>query len=214
MTDTRTLAYLAARPLDLRRANDAGQIEGLASPYGGEPDDFGDIVQPGAFAASIQRQKAQGRLPAMLWHHDMGRPVGRWTDFVETAEGLVARGQLNLSTAAGVEAHAHLKAGDVTGLSIGFHAVQRKGNLLVEANLVEVSLVTIPAADRARVREVRSLASRAELRDLLIDQGLPRGAADKLSRGGWPALTGPSLDPEDAAAIAHELRAIRDLWRA
>lgn len=55
------------------------------------------------------------------------------------------------------------------------------------------------------------LNSRAELRDLLIQAGLARGAAEKLSRGGWPALAGEITETdlaEDCAAMARTLAEI------
>jgi hypothetical protein len=40
------------------------------------------------------------------------------------------------------------------------------------------------------------LNSRAEFRDLLIRSGLARGAAEKLSRGGWSALADETAEVE------------------
>lgn len=52
------------------------------------------------------------------------------------------------------------------------------------------------------------LQSRADLRDLLIKAGLARAAAEKVARGGWPALSGETTETdlaEDAAALARAL---------
>ena len=52
------------------------------------------------------------------------------------------------------------------------------------------------------------LKSRAELRDLLIEAGLARSAAEKVARGGWPALAGEITETdliEEAAALAASL---------
>ena len=52
------------------------------------------------------------------------------------------------------------------------------------------------------------LKSRAELRDLLIEAGLARAAAEKVARGGWPALAGGITETdliEEAAALAASL---------
>ena len=75
--------------------------------------------------------------------------------------------------------------------------------------LVEVSLVAFPANRRARIREVKQLGSRAGLRDLLLDAGLPRGAAEKAATGGWPALAAPEIA---AAELALEVRALAALF--
>jgi hypothetical protein len=63
-----------------------------------------------------------------------------------------------------------------------------------------------PQPDAAKPALV--LNSRAELRDVLIDAGLARGAAEKVARGGWPALSGgltKSDLAEDCADLARQL---------
>jgi hypothetical protein len=45
------------------------------------------------------------------------------------------------------------------------------------------------------------LNSRAEFRDLLIRAGLARGAAEKLSRGGWSALADETPGDDEAQWI-------------
>ena len=52
------------------------------------------------------------------------------------------------------------------------------------------------------------LNSRAELRDLLIKAGLARAAAEKVAKGGWPALAGEITETdiiEETAALAASL---------
>ncbi len=195
------------------KATAEGAVEGLASPFGGEPDAYGDIIAPGAFRSSIERHRKRGTAPALLWAHDAARPVGTWQRLEERPDGLHVKGALNLKSSAGSEAFEHLRHGDVTGLSIGFTlpggVSDYSGNnrVLREVELHEISLVTIPAADTARIYAVKGLElkSRAELRDLLRESGLSRAAADKLSKGGWPAL-GISNQPETLAKLADALR--------
>jgi HK97 family phage prohead protease len=202
-----TILRSAACPLEFRAAS-SGVIEGLASPYGPPADAHGTIFAPGAYAESLTAFRASGRLPAMLWDHDPGAPVGRWDEMVERRDGLHVKGTVNLRTERGRDAFEHLRAGDATGLSVGFRPQEMQGNAYTRVQLLEVSLVTVPSADRARVTQVRSLGSRAELRDILLGAGLARAAAEKLSRGGWPALTGEEIDETDADELAREMRAI------
>jgi hypothetical protein len=64
-------------------------------------------------------------------------------------------------------------------------------------DLVEVSVVAVPANPRARLTGVKSITSQTDLERLLRDAGLARGAALKLAAGGWPALTNePPETPE------------------
>lgn len=200
------------------RASPKGEIEGLASPFGGRQDTYGDRIAEGAFKASLARHTAEGTAPAMLWQHDGARPIGRWTEFREGADGLHVKGQFALKTQEGAEAFEHARSGSTTGLSIGgfwrdWKSLPDDVRLVTEIDLIEVSLVSTPAANRARIHMVRSaapltLATRADLAALLRDAGLSRGAADKLSRGGWPALTGNTIDDTDLADIERQIRAV------
>ena len=198
------------------KAGAAGEIEGLASPFGGPPDAYGDTVAPGAFAATLADWRARGDWPPMLWAHQTDKPVGRWAEMRETAAGLAVRGQFNLATTAGREAHEHARAGDVRGLSIGYSVPEGGakfdggGRVLTAVELWEVSLVTIPAAREARVTAVKAAADFArpsELRSALREAGFSKAAAERIAAGGWAALAGH--DPEAEAEAADLIRNIR-----
>ena len=189
-----------------------GLIAGYASVYGGPPDSYGDVIAPGAFKRTIAEHKAAGTMPVLLWAHDQTCPIGKLTDLVEDRRGLLIEGQLNKSTEAGREALAHLKAGDVSGLSIGYKVAsggfkfQDRTRLLTDVDLFEVSVVSIPANARARTTSVKSFGSRSEFEEALREEwGLPRKAAKKLAAGGWSALAGD--DEEEAAAAAAAVKA-------
>ncbi len=208
-------------PNDLRTASPAavefkataeGRIEGYASTVGGPPDRQGDIVLPGAFARSLAAHKAAGTLPAMLWAHRMEEPIGRWEAMAEDATGLAVKGVLNLATPRGRDAFEHVKAGDAGAFSIGFTVPEGgreyagEGAFHLKAvDLLEVSVVTVPANPRARITAVKSLSSKGELIDLLRESGLAKSAAQRLAAGGWPALAG-----EDHTERAQQLMATLD----
>lgn len=167
-----------------RQAPCAGLIRGYASLFGGI-DLAGDRIEPGAFARSLGRRGAVGI--RMLWQHDPGRPIGVWTAVGEDAKGLRVEGRLALQTAGGREAFGLIEAGAVDGLSIGFRtrraasgredgagrrlagtglqAVRRR---LLEIDLWEISVVTFPMQERARVLEWRG--SQAGLAGRLREQ--------------------------------------------
>ncbi|SHG40310.1 HK97 family phage prohead protease [Cognatishimia maritima] len=135
---------------------DAGNvIEGYASLFGAT-DQGGDVVQAGAYAASLIALKAAGRSVKMLWQHDPSQPIGIWDEVREDARGLYVKGRLLDSVAKGREAAALIAAGAIDGLSIGYRTVRAakddKGQrLLNELDLWEVSLVTFPMLPTARV---------------------------------------------------------------
>ena len=134
---------------------------------------------------------------------------------VQDQRGLAVKGMLNLRTSAGVRAHEHLKAGDISGLSVGYVVPpggqeQKRGGprILKQLNLHEISLASLPADTNARVTGVKMLTSISELERGLrgeLKLSLPRGAAAKIAAVGWPALVGgeddpPQPDPKIAAA--------------
>lgn len=131
-------------------ADDAGAVQGIAWPYNAGPDRIGDMINKGAFAgASIP-------LP-MLFAHNPDEPVGVWNDVAETNDGLIVKGRLLLDDVAKArEVHALIKAGALSGLSIGF--ITRKaaprhggGRTISQLELMEVSIVTLPSHPRARI---------------------------------------------------------------
>lgn len=176
-----------------------GRVRGYASVWGGPPDAYGDIIAMGAFAKTIAEHQAQGTMPVMLWSHDTHRPIGKWTSLQEDDYGLRVEGMFNLATTAGREASEHVKAGDVTGFSIGYAVAPegrtpgptRGSSILTEIHLAEISVVALPANRRARV----TLDSKRDLEELLHKSGIARAAAVKLANGGWAALQ--DGDPEE-----------------
>ncbi|WP_447233079.1 HK97 family phage prohead protease, partial [Escherichia coli] len=65
--------------------------------------------------------------------------------------------------------HAHMKAGSLTGLSIGYvlkdweYDRTKEAFLLKEIDLWEVSLVTFPSNDEARISDVKNALARGEI---------------------------------------------------
>lgn len=150
------------RVLDLEcrfTSAETGVVEGIASRFG-EEDSYGDVIERGAFSASLQQHRERGTFPAMLWLHR--EPAGVWEVIEERAEGLYVKGRFALSTNTGREAHEHAKAGTTTGLSIGFHydevEIAADGTWRVKSVILhEISLTPTPAAPRARITQVRQI---------------------------------------------------------
>ncbi len=97
-------------------------------------------------------------------------PVGKWTDMQEDAKGLKVEGKLfALNTERGQYIYEGLQSGALDGLSIGYKVrEQRRGTraeeperTLLNIDLWEISLVTFPANDKARVSSVKA-ASEAD----------------------------------------------------
>lgn len=147
--------------LQIKAAGDDGTVEGYGSVFGVR-DNYDDMISKGAFLSTLNDHKAAGTMPAMLWQHDADKPIGIWTEMIEDEKGLRIKGRLAMETVKGKEAHALLKMGAINGLSIGFMskewAYDRETEVrtLTAIDLWEVSLVTFPANEKARVTNVKS----------------------------------------------------------
>ena len=171
--------------LQIKAAGDDGTVEGYGSVFGVR-DNYDDVIAKGAFINSLKEHKAAGTMPAMLWQHDADKPIGVWTEMVEDEKGLRIKGQLAMETVKGKEAHALLKMGALNGLSIGFMpkewAYDRDTEVrtLTAIDLWEVSLVTFPANEKARVTNVKSADEMATPKDAekaLRDAGFSKSDA-------------------------------------
>jgi HK97 family phage prohead protease len=201
-----------AAPLELKFAPTTGVFEGYAAVFH-NVDSAGDRILPGAFTASLAACRRDGRFPPLLWQHDPKRVIGIWEDMHEDSSGLYVRGRLftdDITQAR--EAYTLLKENVVSGLSIGYRTVesQRDGKtgvrLLAELELLEVSIVTFPANDRARVRAVKSqitagmLPAEKDVEAHLRDAGLSRRQAKALMAHGYKALAArDAMDGDDTA---------------
>ena len=171
--------------LQIKAAGDDGTVEGYGSVFGVR-DNYDDVIAKGAFINSLKDHKAAGTMPAMLWQHDADKPIGVWTEMVEDEKGLRIKGQLAMETVKGKEAHALLKMGALNGLSIGFMSKEwaydrdTEVRTLTAIDLWEVSLVTFPANEKARITNVKSadeLQAPKDAEKVLRDAGFSKSDA-------------------------------------
>lgn len=137
-----------------------GLFRGYASFFN-TTDQQRDKVVKGAFQKSLRAWKFFGKWPKMLWQHDPKMPIGLWTHLQEDDCGLYAEGRLALGLRQADEAYFLLKEGILDNLSIGFRSVKAgrdpktSTRLLLEIDLLEISLVTFGANSRALVQGVK-----------------------------------------------------------
>lgn len=164
---------------ELKSISDSGTFEGYGSVFG-VVDSYDEIVAPGAFAESLAAHQAKGTMPALLWQHRSGEPVGVFRRMQEDTHGLIVEGQLAMKTVRGAEAYELLKMKAISGLSIGFvpreDSFDQKTGIrtLKKVDLWETSLVTFPANDAARVHGVKSiegLKTLSEIEEYLRNAG-------------------------------------------
>ncbi|WP_375597971.1 HK97 family phage prohead protease [Devosia sp. Naph2] len=128
-----------------------GRFAGYASVFN-RLDSGGDIVLPGAFAKSLAKRRGRIRL---LFQHDPKEPVGAWESMGEDNHGLFVTGRLVPGVPRSDALRRLIENRALDGLSIGFRTVKasrRDGNrLLHEIDLYEVSIVTFPMMEDARI---------------------------------------------------------------
>jgi HK97 family phage prohead protease len=197
------------RPFEIKSVDENGRFTGYGSVFG-ELDSYRDIVMPGAFKDSLKEDfQAKKRLVPMLWQHDWWSPIGVYPVIEEDKVGLYLEGECNKEVQKGAECHALMKQGALTGLSIGYTTVTSEWdeeNLirkLIKVNLWEVSPVTFPAGDSARINHVKSFAgftTLSECEDALRDAGFStKEAVTLMSR--IKALAPSTSDSADADAL-------------
>ena len=197
-------------PLSIKGLN-SREFSGYGSVFGNE-DLGGDIVMSGAFKNSLSEHTRKGTLPQMCWMHDLASICGKWTEMSEDENGLVVKGVL-ADTQLGNEIHTLLKMDAVRGLSIGYQPTETDWSddgvrLIKQAELWEVSVVSLPMNPLAQVEHVKSRLSargeyvptRREFEWTLRDAGYSQKVAKTiLSR-----VFGPDVTERDVSEVPQD----------
>lgn len=194
-----------------------GTFEGYASVFD-EVDFVRDSVTKGAFKRTLRAHRRNKRMPALLWQHDVRDPIGVWEELKEDDHGLYGRGQLFVEDIPRAKAaHALLKGGGLSGLSIGFRTVKsmidekKKTRNLLDVDLHEISLVTFPALDSARVSSVKcdDIRTIRDFETFLRDEGgFSHAAAKQIATHGFKTFSDHRDDDggADLMALAQSLK--------
>jgi len=178
--------------IEIKSVDDAGSFTGYAAVFG-NVDLGGDVIAPGAFTKTISEKTNH----PVLWSHRMGEPIGVNRSYKEDDHGLLVEGQLVLDVQRAREVHALMKAGAVTGMSIGYDTVTDEYNrdtkirTLKELKLWEYSFTPFPMNPEAQVVGVKSVD------DMLTQlEGIVSFISDQKS-------------PESRALIAQMIKALQ-----
>lgn len=203
---------------DFKQINEEGEFEGYASRFDVE-DDFGDTVKPGAFSETLRKKGIAGI--KLLAHHDRREIIGVWNELKEDKIGLFARGSLFGDE---TKIRDRMKAGALDGLSIGFRTVTQEvtdpktfTRDLIKLDLFEISVVTFPALESARITDVKELPTKRDLERLLTrDAGLTRSEAQAMINGkGFNQIVamrdaGAGSEQQLAAMLKHAAETMRN----
>lgn len=202
--------------LDVKAVAESGTFTGYGSVFG-VVDSYGEVVAPGAFKNSLAALAEKGRSLPVLWQHRTWEPIGDWTSLKEDDHGLQGEGCLWLEDAINARvAYRGMKSKSITGLSIGYYVIRASYNektgirTLEELELVEVSIVTVPANDDARIDAIKSQIAHGTLPQLsdfekfLREAGFSKTQATVIANRGLKHL----LQSESASTDANELAAL------
>lgn len=156
---------------ELKFVGNTGTFEGYASVFGGV-DSYNDTILPGAFAKAVKAS----RRPKMFENHKSWElPIGKWLDMKEDNRGLWVRGEFTPNHPRAEMVRAAMQHGTVDGLSIGFRMsnddfeiIEGRRHIKNISELVEISAVTFPADDAARV-DLSSVKSELETIETVQD---------------------------------------------
>lgn len=211
--------------LDIKSVTDAGRFTGYASVFEAV-DSYREKVAKGAFADSLAAHAAKGRHLPILWQHRVEEPIGVWDMLKEDDHGLYSEGSLWLDDAPYARlAWRGMKAGAITGESIGYRVREdsfdetTRVRTLKAVDLREVSIVTDPALEDARVDTIKAkLAageriSDREFRRVLRERGFSNSQAEEIADLGFKEWsrreTGTNHqanEPPGLGALAAQLR--------
>lgn len=197
---------------DTKAVSEDGLFTGYGSVFG-VVDSYNEVVAPGAFAKSLGDLKAKGRSLPILWQHRTGEPIGDWQALGEDGTGLKGEGSLWLEDAPYARiAYRGMKSRAITGLSIGYYTLASSFNeksgvrTLEELELVECSIVTVPANDEARIDAIKARIAHGTLPDmpdfekLLRESGFSKTQAAVIANRGLKHLLRSESDSSSDTA--------------
>ena len=204
---------------EMKEISDEGMVEGLAAAT--TLDQGGDIVTPEAIKGIVN-----GPIPKMLWYHNPTKPIGVWNSMKAVDSGLEVKGQLLLGLAQAKEVHTMLKAGAISGLSIGFHTTKDEwkndARHILAMDLLEVSFVTFPMNKDAQVGSVKKLDSIREVENILHEAGVPQNFARLVALYGYKEAKSRidrrdvdgTITQEQINDLSHKLAALQEKFNA
>jgi HK97 family phage prohead protease len=177
MLVTKTLSINDAQ---IKMDDGTATFRGYASVFGGV-DSYGDTIERGAFQSAIK----SGKKPKMFENHKSWElPIGKYISIQEDTNGLFVEGELTPNHAKADMVKAAMRHGTLDGMSIGFRMTKddyedtKTGRIIKNvSDLVEISIVTFPADDAARIdlnsvkSELDTIASITDLEAFLREAG-------------------------------------------
>jgi HK97 family phage prohead protease len=162
----------------------------------GVKDRDDDVIEKGAYQNVINKAEKTGKYPKLLYQHNYKDVIGVIEGLKEDGKGLLVNGRF-IDTTKGRDAYTEVKEGAIDSMSIGFivgdSVIDRDQVRIIKEvkDLLEISFVTFPANEEARVVQVKQKDGIIDVRGLerhLRDAGLSRNEAKSIISGGISTL--------------------------
>ena len=136
-------------------------IYGYASVFDTE-DSRGDVILKTCFEKSVSLHQSQGyQNISLLWQHNPSDPVGRILSLKINDYGLYIIAKINDRTIKSLDAVNLIYSQIISSFSVGIKIIRYQnlkiGRSIIEAELVEVSIVTFPSNKEAKIQKIQSL---------------------------------------------------------
>ncbi len=168
---------------------DENTLEGYAATFN-NVDSVNDVIVKGAFIKSLAKRK-----PKFCYQHEEDELIGVIIDAYEDEIGLYIKATF-ANTQCAQDARELTKIGAIEQMSIGYAVRDSEYRsdgvrVLKEIDLYEVSLVTFPANEKARVTRVKSLPqTERQFESFLRDVGgFSAQAAKTITAKGFKAVS-------------------------
>lgn len=147
--------------------DDGGSVKGYAATFDREPDSYGDVIAPGAFAESLVKWTTTGKPIPLLYGHRTDDPkynIGYVVDAYEDNHGLYVEAVFDGENETAQYARKLAQEGRIYQFSFAYAvrdsapvelATGVKANELRKVDLYEVSLVQIPANQHAQITDIK-----------------------------------------------------------
>ena len=148
----------------------------------------------------------------LLWGHDQNKlPVGRVLWVKADENKLIGKAKFNGTTQLSKDVEKLVRSGDLTGLSVGFRPMDMKmnndgGRTFTKQELLEISVVNVPANPDAVIHMIKSLDIKSEsVLDMLKPE--KKETVDECIERKIPIILeeNPTMSNEQAFVIAQEM---------
>tara|TARA_R100000808_G_scaffold1822_1_gene7786 strand:- start:14457 stop:15788 length:1332 start_codon:yes stop_codon:yes gene_type:complete len=200
---------------DMEMPNKKGEFVFTASTE--STDREGDVIKADGWV--LDNFKSGG---VLLWGHNQDKlPVGKVL-WVKQKDGqLLGKARFNGQTQLSKDVEKLVRMGDLTGISVGFRALEsektHEGRMFTKQELLEVSVVNVPANPDAVIHTIKSLDLKSDNVKLNLYKSMEteteekeeeeKATMDECIENKISIIMeeNPEMDSEQAYAIAHEM---------